>query len=143
MLLDDNLVSIDAESFASAVTGKAVALTGFLKPGRVEPVPVAIHVNEPAQGGESLTIKLQHSDAEDGSFEDVPGASFTVEAASLVPGRNLGWRYLPPDVSKPWIRVVATPAGSFSAGTLTAAVVREDEFLYESGMYIDKGRTLA
>lgn len=143
MLIDSNLVSLDGVSIASEATGTAVGLTSFLKPGREEPVPVSVRLTEAAAGGTSLTLKLQQCATEDGSFEDVPGSSLTLAAADLVTGRNLGWRFLPPGVTQPWIRVVATPEGSFSAGKLFAAVVREDELPYEEGMYIDKGRVLA
>lgn len=143
MILDDNLVSIDAQSITSAVTGNAVALTSILKPGRVEPIPCVVMVNEAAAGGTSVTIKIQQSDSATGTFADVPGSSVTVAIADMIPGKNIGPRFLPAGVAKQWIKFVVTPTGTFTAGTVTAAVVREDEFLTEAGMYIDKGTVLA
>ena len=61
------------------------------------------------------------------------------DLADLTAGKSIGWRFLPPGVSKPWIKMVATPTGTFTAGKIFAAVVREEEQSYEAGMYIDAG----
>jgi hypothetical protein len=143
MLIDDNLISIDAASLTGAITSTAVPLTSFLKPGRVEPIPLVIMANEAAAGGTSVTFKVQQADEANGSFSDVPGASYTVAAADLVPGKNVGPRFVPSGVTKKWIKVVATTAGTFTAGKVSAAVVREDELMQEAGMYIDAGTVLA
>ena len=139
MILDDNLVSIDAAAIAATVTGDAVALTSIMKPGRVEPIPCVVMVNEAAAGGTSVTIKIQQGDTATGAFADVAGSSVTVALADMVPGKNIGPRFLPAAVTKPWIKFVVTASGTFTAGKISAAVVREDEFMYEAGMYIDKG----
>jgi hypothetical protein len=142
MLLDDNLVSIDAKAIAATVTGDAVALTSIMKPGRVEPIPCCVMVNEAAAGGTSVTIKIQQADSAEGSFTDVPGSSVTVALADMIPGKNIGPRFLPAGVTKQWIKFVVTAAGTFTAGKVSAFVGREDEFLNEAGMYIDKGVVL-
>ena len=59
--------------------------------------------------------------------------------AGLKTGKPLGWRFIPRGVTKPWLKLVVSPGGTFSAGKLFAAIVREDELPYEDGMYIDKG----
>ena len=140
MLIDSNAVLLDGVNVAgTVVTGVAVGLTSFLKPGREEPVPVAVKVAEGFAGGTSVTLKLQEAAAENGSFTDVADSAVTVAAAKLVPGARIGWRFLPRGVEKPWIRLVATPSGTFTAGSLFGAVVREDELPQEAGMYIDAG----
>lgn len=137
MLIDSNNVSLDSVSIAAAATGDAIPLTSLLRPGRAEPVCVFIRATEKAAGGTSVAISIEQADKKDGTFSAV--ASATVTLAELVPGQILGWRWLPPSVTKPWIRVKATPTGTFTAGKIFAAVVREDPMEYEDGMYIDKG----
>lgn len=137
MLIDSNNVSLDSVSIAAAATGDAIPLTSLLRPGRAEPVCVFIRATEKAAGGTSVAISIEQADKKDGTFSAV--ASATVTLAELVPGQILGWRWLPPSVTKPWIRIKATPTGTFTAGKIFAAVVREDPMEYEDGMYIDKG----
>lgn len=141
MIIDDNAVLIDAQAVTSAaVTGPAVGLTSLLKPGRAEPIHVVAKVMDADfAGGTSIEFKLQQADTENGSYEDVPGSTITVELANLTAGKSIGWRFLPPGVSKPWIKMVATPTGTFTAGKIFAAVVREEFLDYENGMYIDAG----
>ena len=143
MIIDDNTVLIDSQAVTSAaVTGSAVGLTSLLKPGRAEPIHVVAKVvEEDFAGGTSIAFKLQQGDTEDDdSFEDVPGSEVTALLADLTLGKCIGWRFLPPGVSKPWIKMVATPTGTFTAGKIFAAVVREEEQHYEEGMYIDAGQ---
>lgn len=140
MLIDSNNVSIDDKSIAAAITGEAIPLTSLLKPGREEPVCVFIRATEKAAGGTSITITIQQSDTKAGTYADA--GSVTVPAAQLAPGRILGWRWLPPSIDKPWLKIKVTPAGDFTAGRIFAAVVREDHLDYENGMYIDKGRLM-
>ena len=139
MILDDNLVSIDGASLTSAITPKAIPLTSLLKPGREEPIPVCVKVTETAAGGTSIAIKLQQADTETGTYAEVPGSAATVALANLTKGNLPYLRWLPPGVTKPWLKVVVTATGTFTAGKIFAAVVREDELPYEAGMYIDKG----
>ena len=141
MILDDNLISIeDGDLTGATVTGKAIALNSFQKPGRMGPIPFFVGVvGEDAAGGTSITIKLQQSDSESGSYSDVPGSSLTVALADMVTGKNIGWRFLPTGLTKPWFKVVSTQAGTFTAGKLFAAVTTEDHLPYEEGMYIDAG----
>ena len=137
MLLDDNNISIDNKAISGPITGEAMPLTSLLRPGRAEPVCVFIRATEAAAGGTSLKIEIKQSDSEKDSYASV--ASATVAAADLKPGAILGWRWLPPQVTKCWIRIKTTPTGDFTAGKIFAAVVREDPQEYEDGMYIDKG----
>lgn len=141
MIIDDNAVLIDGVAITdAAVTGPAVGLTSLLKPGRAEPIHVVAKVMDADfAGGTSIAFKLQQSDTEDGTYNDVPGSSISVVLADLTAGKSIGWRFLPPGVSKPWIKMVATPTGTFTAGKVFAAVVREEEQPYEDGMYIDAG----
>ena len=141
MLIDDNLVSIDHARLASGViTGEAVALTSLFKPGRHHgPIPVNVVVSRDMAGGTQITLSLLQADSEDGSFVEVDGSELIVPVASIKPGMNIGWRYLPSGVTEQWIKIVATPGGSFTAGTIFAAIVREDEMPYTDGLYLDNG----
>ena len=135
MLIDSNLVSIDCKPIA-AITGDAVDLANLKKPGRHD-VPVCVKVIEAAAGGTSVTVKLQQGDTATGSFADV--ASKTVVLADLKKGADIGWKTIPKEVTKPWIKVVTTVSGTFTGGKLFAAVVREEEQPYEAGLYINGG----
>lgn len=140
MLLDDNTVLLDSVPvLGAAVTGKAIALNALQFPGRAEPIPVTANVSETFAGGTSVTFKLTQSDKQDGTYTDVPGSSATLALSDLTKGKTIGWRYLPFGTSKPWLKMVATPTGTFTAGKVFAAVVREDDQPYVPGMYIDKG----
>lgn len=141
MLLDANLISLDSAAVTgAAVTGSAMPLTSFLIPGREEPIPICAKVvGENFAGGTSITFKLTQADAQDGTYSDVPASPVTVALADLKVGKTIGWRFLPRGVSKPWLKIVATPTGTFTAGKVFGAVVREDDLPYEAGMYIDKG----
>lgn len=139
MIFDDNLISIDNAALSGTITPVAVPLTSFLKPGREEPVAICVRCTEAAAGGTSVDIKLQHCDTASGTYADVPGSSATVLLAAMTKGANVYLRWLPKGVAKPWIKVVVTKTGTFTAGKIIAAVVREDDLPYEAGMYIDKG----
>lgn len=140
MLLDDNLIFCENKTATAAVTSDPVALTGLTKPGsHQEPIFLYSRVNTAFAGGTSVTFKLTQSDTEDGSYEDVPGSSNTMTAADLTAGAEFLPRILPKGVTKPWIKLVTAVTGTFTAGTITAAVVREDPQPYVPGLYIDKG----
>lgn len=141
MIIDSNLVSLDSVAVTgSAVTGSAIALDSFLDPGRMEPIPLCAKVvGEAFAGGTSLTFRITQSDTEDGAYADVPGSEVSVALADLTVGKSIGWRFLPRGVSKPWLKMVVTPTGTFTAGKVFGAVVREDDLPYEAGMFFDKG----
>lgn len=139
MILDSNTVSIDDQAItSSAVTGSAVPLNMFWKPGRQDPICVMVK-GSGFLGGTSITFKVTEASTQSGDYSDVPGSSVTVLLADLQKGGNLAFRFLPTKTAKQWIKIVATPTGTFTAGKLTAAIVREDDLPYEAGMYINKG----
>lgn len=138
MLIDSNLVSIDSAELQGTITPVAIPLNSFLKPGREEAIPVCVQASKDVAGGTSVTIGFEQADEENGTFEAV-GPTYEVPLADLQKGCPVGPRWLPRAITKPWIKITATPAGSFSAGTLFAAVVREDALPYEEGMFIDRG----
>jgi hypothetical protein len=141
MILDDNLVSIDHVQLSSGViTGEAIALTSLFKPGRHhEAIPMNVSVSPDMKGGTQITLSLQQADSKDGSFIEVDGSELIVTVDNMEPGTNIGWRYLPSGVTKQWIKIVATPGGTFTGGTLFAAIVRDDEMPYSEGLYLDRG----
>lgn len=147
MLIDDNLVFFDNVELKDCTSGKdseAVPLNALFKPGKQhEPITMFVAITEKPEGGSSVTLKLQEADKAEGEYSDVPGASLTISAADeKVMGKNLGWRFLPSDVTKPWLKLKAT-GESYTAGKLFAAVTREDVQPYTEGMYINAGKTLA
>ena len=140
MILDDNLIFCDRAPLSSAVTSAAVPLNSLYKPGRAEPICVFAMCNETAATGTSITLKLQEADSEAGDYSDVAGSSETILTAALVKGAKIYLRWLPGSVTKQWLKLHVTLTGStFTAGKITAAVVREDDLPYVTGMYIDKG----
>lgn len=141
MVIDSNLVLMDSTPIlGTAVTGNAVPLTSFLKPGREEPIPICAKVvGTDFAGGTSITFKLTQCATSDGTYTDVPGSSVTVALADLTVGKSIGWRFLPRGVTAPWLKMVATPSGTFTAGKVFGAIVREDDLPMEAGMYFDKG----
>lgn len=144
MLLDSNNISIDNKAATSAITGDAIPLTSLLKPGREEPVCVFIRATEPvcAATGEGaatgMTFTIQQADTKDGTFETVATATATLE--EMEKAVSLAWRWLPPSVTKSWLRINAQANGNVASGKIFAAIVREDPLDYEDGMYIDKGQ---
>ena len=146
MLLDSNNISIDNKPATSAITGDAIPLTSLLKPGREEPVCVFIRATEPvcAATGDgaasAMTFTIQQSDKKDGTFETV--ATATASLDDLAKSVPLAWRWLPPSVTKSWIKINANANGNVASGKIFAAIVREDPLDYEDGMYIDKGQLM-
>ena len=140
MIIDSNAIFLDSKNVtSSAVTGDPVALTHLFKPGRAEPVRVCVKVLEAFAGGTSIEFTLKESDSKDGTYTAVDGGSVEVVTASLAKGKTIGWRFLPSGVKKQWLKMTATPTGTFTAGSVFAAVVREEEQAYEEGMFIDAG----
>lgn len=146
MILDDNLVFLDGAALTEAVTSEPVALNALFRPGAShDAIPICIMLTEKAAGGDSLELKLQEADSADGEYADVPGATLSVPAAELTTGAagaRIGWRHLPRGVTKGWLRLTVTPSGSFSAGTIFAALTREDGQPWSEGMFINAGRTV-
>ena len=143
MLLDDNLVLLDQVSLEKEVTGDPVALNSLFKPGKYhDSIPMVVMLTEAPAGGTGMTLKLQQADSFGGTYEDVPGGELTVSIDDMVQGETFGWRSLPAGVVKPWMRLVMTPAGSFTSGKLFAAIVREEIQPYGEGLYISAGKTL-
>ena len=137
MIIDSNLVSIDSQDLDDTITPVAVSLNAFKFPGRQEPIPVAIRASG-ALGGTSISITFQQADTQSGEYADV-GPTWTVPLAELQTGLCVGPRFLPREIKKPWIKIKISKTGTFTAGTLFGAIVREDDLPYVSGLYIDKG----
>lgn len=144
MLIDSNNISIDSQAASAAISGVPVPLTSLLKPGREEPVCVFIRATEPvsAASGDgaatAITFTILQADMKDGPYETAATAS--VPLSELVEGTPIAWRWLPPSVTKSWLKINAQANGNVSSGKIFAAIVREDPLDYEDGMYIDKGQ---
>lgn len=146
MLIDSNLVLVESDIAGSVITGDPVALTSLTIPGKFDCIPVYFSATADIAGGSKVTVKLQQSDDKTGVYTDVPGSTFEATLADLkacVKGARVGIKWLPRGVVKPWIKMVVTPTGTFSAGKVFAAIVREDDEAYEPGLYIKDGRVVA
>lgn len=123
----------------AAKDGPEVGLTSFLIPGREEPIPLMIKFTAKPSGASEVVIKIKQADKQGGSYEEVPGVAITMAAdADMDVGKRAPIRFLPPGVTKPWIRLnVSGTVGS--GGKMFAAVMREDDLPQVAGQYIDKG----
>lgn len=150
MLIDSNTIFFDSVALTEINSGKEsdpVGLTSFLRPGQEEAIPVRVTLSSDTAPttGATLQLVVYQSDTKDGDYKNVDGTELKLDQLEgtgvLEPGRDIGWRFLPRHITKPWIKIKATGTG-FTAGTIFAAVVREDFLDYEDGMYIDKGRAV-
>jgi hypothetical protein len=140
-----NMFSDQQAITATADSTKKVHLGGLKIAGKMDPIFIDIRVNADFLTLTSLAAKLQQADTENGSYTDVPGGdSGAIGVANLKAGYKFGLRILPRAVTKPWLKLVYTVAGTnATAGKVTAALVREEQDSYEAGQYIDKGRVIA
>ena len=146
MLLDDNLVMLNGAALASTISPTAVGLKSFLHPGKMDAVPVYVCVDGVAcSANASLTIGFQQASAQIGNssgasasgvWVDV-GPKWVVASAALVSGGVVGPRYLPREVTQPWIRLSVSKTSTFASGAITAAIVREDYQPYEADEKIE------
>jgi hypothetical protein len=131
---------------ATTDSTKKVHLGGLKLAGKMDPIFIDIRVNEAFNNLTSLKVELQQADTEDGSYATVAGGDTgAIPLASLKAGYKFGLRILPRSVTKPWLKLVYTVAGTTAptTGKVTAALVREEQDSYEAGQYIDKGRVIA
>lgn len=124
----------------AAKDGPEVGLTSFLIPGREEPIPLMVKFTGVPSGASSVVIKIKQADKKGGSYQEVPGVAITLTADDdMAVGKRASIRFLPPGVTKPWIRLnVSGTVGT--GGKMFAAVMREDELPQVAGQYIDKGK---
>lgn len=136
-LIDSHNVLWDGS--LAAKDGPEVGLTSFLIPGREEPIPLMIKFTAKPSGASAVVIKIKHADKQGGSYQEVPGVAITLTAdADMAVGKRAPIRFLPPGVTKPWIRLnVSGTVGT--GGKMFAAVLREDELPQVAGQYIDNG----
>ena len=139
-----NMFSDKQAITATADSTKKVHLGGLKLAGKMDPIFIDIRVNADFATLTSLAVKVQQADTEGGSYTDVDAGSGAIAAASLKVGYKFGFRILPRNVTKPWLKLVYTVAGSAAtAGKVTAALVREEQDSYEAGQYINAGRVVA
>lgn len=146
MLIDSNLVLVEAEIKGAPLNGDPVALTSLTIPGKFDCIPVYFSATADIAGGSKVTVKLQQADTKDGVYADVPGSTWEAtldELKACVKGSRVGVKWLPRGVVKQWIKMIVTPTGTFTAGKVFAAIVREDDEAYEPGLYIKDGRVVA
>lgn len=129
MLIDSNLVSIDCKPIA-AITGDAVDLANLKMPGRHD-VPVCVKVLETAEGGTSVTVKIQQGDTATGSFAEV--ASKTVLLADLKRAPTSAGRLSPRKSPSPGSRSrPLCPAASLAARSLPRSSVKRSSHTSEA-----------
>lgn len=144
-IIDSNLVFSDGPVHSSGHS-RAVGLTAFSNPGRMEAIPLRVCVTadyDTVEVAEMMLVLQQATRADapesgDGAWADVPGASLLVGGGALRAGTRLPWRFLPEGVHKPWMRFrfVVTPqtGKTVSKGALFAALLREEDFPYTPEM---------
>ncbi len=125
MIIDSNLILF--EGTVSTSTGKAIALNSLQIPGKAEPINITTKFTENLTGATSVTLALEQSDSENGTFSAVSGASLSVSAADFVVGKRVGWRFIPRSVTNPWLRLKVTDTGTATAGKLFCAISGFDD----------------
>ena len=140
-----NMFSDQQAITATADSTKKVHLGGLKLAGKMDPIFIDIRVNADFNTLTSLKVELQQADTENGSYATVAGGDTgAILLADLKAGYKFGLRILPRSVTKPWLKLVYTVAGTPpTTGKVTAALVREEQGSYEAGQYIDKGRVIA
>ena len=141
MIVDSNLVLKEGDAYSTG-TGSAIALNSLKIPGKMEPIPFLLKITEDYAGGTSIAFKLQQSDTEAGNYTDVPGSTFSIALADLTQGAKSPIKWLPRGVTKSWIKLAYTATGTFSAGKVFCALMREDHEPYESGLYLDGNKAI-
>lgn len=141
MLIDSNAILWEDKKTAIATgNGNPVGLTSLHNPGRAEAVNISLRLQEDLAGATSVALKLQESDAKDGTFTDVAGMALTLPAAEFKRGAKTPWRFLPKSVNKQWLRLAVTVTGTATTGKMFCAIVREDDQPYEPGLYLNAGK---
>jgi hypothetical protein len=140
-----NMFSDQQAITATADSTKKVHLGGLKIAGKMDPIFIDIRVNADFNTLTSLKVELQQADTESGSYATVAGGDTgAILLANLKAGYKFGLRILPRSVTKPWLKLVYTVAGTApTTGKVTAALVREEQDSYEAGQYIDKGKVIA
>ncbi len=116
--------------------------TGFMMAGRKN-ILFYFNVLEDFVGGTSLEFSLHEADSEKGIYSEIENSSFTYTLAELEQGMRAPYKFLPQSTKKRWIKLVVSATGTFTAGSLLCALVREEEDGYTEGMYYDKGMLIA
>lgn len=140
-----NIFSDSQAITATADSTKKVHLGGVKIAGKGEPILINIKVVEDFATLTSLKVEVQQADTEGGSYATVGGGdSGAIPVATLKRGYMFPFRFLPRAVTKPWLKLVYTVAGSnATAGKVMAALVHEEQDSYEAGQFIDKGKVVA
>lgn len=120
---------------ATAVSTNAVMFTG--EKGKNEAIEILCQVTEDFATLTSLTLEIQESATEGGSYETI-ALSPAIAAADLVTGYQFALRVMP-QITKPWIKLKYTVGGSnATAGKIYAAVSAKPLAApYKDGLYID------
>lgn len=145
MLIDSNAVLVEAELKGAAITGDPVGLTSLKIPGKFDCLPIYFSASPDIAGGTKITVKLQQADTKDGVYADVDGSTWeatTAQLQDISKGARVGIKWMPRSVTKPWVKMVVTPTGSYTKGKVFAAVTREDYEGYEPGLYIKGGKVV-
>ncbi len=137
MIIDSNLILF--EGAVKTGNGDAVALNSLQIPGKAEPINITTKFTENLAGATSVTLTLEQSDSQDGTYSAVSGASLSIAAADFVVGKRIGWRFIPRTVVSPWLRLKLTVTGTATAGKIFCAISGYDDEPYEAGQYINKG----
>jgi hypothetical protein len=134
MIIDSNLVLCEGAITASG-NSQPVAVSSLSLPGKLTSIPLKLCITQAFIGAESITFTLQQADSATGTFTDIAGSSLSLAAAALTQGTVQAWHSLPPNCTKPWLRLHYTVSGTVTKGSIFCALLREEENGYEQGQY--------
>ncbi len=134
MIIDSHLILF--EGAVSTTSGDPVGLTSLHTPGKVQPILINTRITEDLAGATAVTLTLQQSDSENGSYADVTGASLSLTASDFKVGKRTGWRFLPRSVVKPWLRLKISVTGTPTGGKLFCALSGFEDEGYEVEQYL-------
>ena len=100
---------------------------------------MTVVVTEPYAAAATLTVGVQDSDAEAGTYTTL--ATYTFPAVDK-PGAVLAFA-LPQGAKKKFVRLAYTVTGATATGKLFAAVTRDTLQPYEAGQYVNAGKVVA
>lgn len=135
MTFDANLVFFEGNP--STDTPQIVPLNAFTIPGKMNPILMFLSVTEAVTGSTSIDIHLSESDTATGVYTAVPNSSISI--ATMTQGHKYGFKYLPRQAAKPYLKCVITPDATATAGSIFIAIASDDYEPYQDGLYIDKG----
>lgn len=136
MIIDSNLIFTSGAVHTNS-NSYAIALSSFSQPSRMGHIPIIFRITEDFNLLTLLSVNLQQSETEHGTYTNVNDTSFSIMLTDLKTGKNYGWRCLPNNVDKPWLRLKYSIEGTLpSQGKIFAAITAEIDEPYTVDMHV-------